>query len=129
MRDYPNEKPQTRGECDFPRPCPFMSCGYHLLWIKYPKWRINGLIEKTDEQVVKEICTMKESCALDLADRGGSTLEEVGEAIGTTRERVRQILGDGKGSRQRIGMKKMRNPRGKRMIDEVKKLKANYGDL
>ncbi len=34
---------------------------------------------------------MKESCVLDVADRGGITLEEVGDALGLTRERVRQI--------------------------------------
>jgi len=31
------------------------------------------------------------SCALDVADRGGATLEEVGALINVTRERVRQI--------------------------------------
>lgn len=34
---------------------------------------------------------MAETCALDAADRGGMTLEEVGEVLGVTRERVRQI--------------------------------------
>lgn len=32
-----------------------------------------------------------ESCVLDMADKGGMTLEEVGEVMGITRERVRQI--------------------------------------
>ena len=31
------------------------------------------------------------SCALDIADRGGATLEQVGDALGIVRERVRQI--------------------------------------
>lgn len=35
----------------------------------------------------------KESCALDVADRGGATLGEIGVAIGVTQERVRQIEG------------------------------------
>lgn len=34
---------------------------------------------------------MIESCSLDVADRGGATLDEVGRALGVTRERVRQI--------------------------------------
>jgi DNA-directed RNA polymerase sigma subunit (sigma70/sigma32) len=34
---------------------------------------------------------MIESCALDIADRGGTTLENVGEMTGLTRERIRQI--------------------------------------
>ena len=30
-------------------------------------------------------------CALDIADQGGLTLEEIGELMGPTRERIRQI--------------------------------------
>lgn len=32
-----------------------------------------------------------DSCALDVAERGGITLEEVGRKLGVCRERVRQI--------------------------------------
>ncbi|MFY3742456.1 sigma factor-like helix-turn-helix DNA-binding protein [Anaeromyxobacter sp. Red801] len=32
-----------------------------------------------------------ETCALDVADRGPLTLDEVGKILGVTRERVRQI--------------------------------------
>jgi hypothetical protein len=32
-----------------------------------------------------------ESCTLDIAERGGLTLEEVGDIMGLTRERIRQI--------------------------------------
>ena len=32
-----------------------------------------------------------ETCALDIADRGGITLEEVGEIMNLTRERIRQV--------------------------------------
>jgi len=34
---------------------------------------------------------MQETCALDVADDGGHTLDEVAELVGLTRERVRQI--------------------------------------
>jgi len=34
---------------------------------------------------------MGESCALDIADRGGTTLEDVGAIMNLTRERIRQV--------------------------------------
>jgi DNA-directed RNA polymerase sigma subunit (sigma70/sigma32) len=34
---------------------------------------------------------LPETCALDAADRGGMTLEEVGAILNLTRERIRQI--------------------------------------
>jgi len=34
---------------------------------------------------------MPATCALDVADRGGITLEEVGEILNLTRERIRQV--------------------------------------
>jgi DNA-directed RNA polymerase sigma subunit (sigma70/sigma32) len=39
----------------------------------------------------KEPWEMKESCALDVADREGVTLEEVGAIVNLTRERIRQL--------------------------------------
>lgn len=38
-----------------------------------------------------ELWDMPETCALDVADRGGVTLEDVGRILGLTRERIRQI--------------------------------------
>ena len=34
---------------------------------------------------------MTETCALDVADRGGITLEDVGILLNLTRERIRQV--------------------------------------
>jgi DNA-directed RNA polymerase sigma subunit (sigma70/sigma32) len=34
---------------------------------------------------------MAETCSLDVADRGGITLEEVGNILNLTRERIRQV--------------------------------------
>ncbi len=34
---------------------------------------------------------MAETCALDVAERGGMTLREIGRMLGITKERVRQI--------------------------------------
>lgn len=38
-----------------------------------------------------EVPPSRESCALDVADRGANTLDTVGELISVTRERTRQI--------------------------------------
>ena len=38
-----------------------------------------------------EVWEMNDSCALDVADRGGTTLEDVGAIMNLTRERIRQV--------------------------------------
>ena len=85
MMDY--EKPQTRGECvESVRPCPFVSCKYHL----YLDVNMDtGSIKLNFPDL--EVWEMEETCALDVADRGGITLEEVGEIMNLTRERIRQV--------------------------------------
>jgi hypothetical protein len=39
----------------------------------------------------KEVWELENSCALDVAEQGGITLEEVGEILNLTRERIRQV--------------------------------------
>lgn len=63
--------PTIRKEClpggpNEQRPCRQDSCPYHL-------------------------SHERESCTLDVADRGGATLDEVSDYLGLSRERVRQI--------------------------------------
>lgn len=80
-------KPRSRAECvDMERPCPFVSCKYHLYIDVHP---VRGSIKVNFPDV--EVWEMTETCALDIADRGGITLEEVGEIMNLTRERVRQV--------------------------------------
>jgi DNA-directed RNA polymerase sigma subunit (sigma70/sigma32) len=38
-----------------------------------------------------EVWEMAETCSLDVADRGGITLEDVGAILNLTRERIRQV--------------------------------------
>jgi hypothetical protein len=81
------ERPKTRADCvSGPRPCPFVSCKYHLY-----------LDVKDDTHSLKlnfphlEVHELEHTCALDVADKGGLTLEEVGHIMNLTRERVRQV--------------------------------------
>ena len=81
------DRPLTRGDCfDMERPCPFVSCFYHLYLDINEK---TGAIKLNFPHL--EVWELKESCALDIADRGGGTLDDVAFAINVTRERVRQI--------------------------------------
>jgi len=86
---YPEEvdRPQSRAECQSAaRPCPFVSCAHHLYLDVNPQ---SGAIKLNFPHL--EVWEMKETCALDVADRGGITLEEVGEILNLTRERIRQV--------------------------------------
>ncbi len=80
-------RPKTRAEClNGPRPCPFVSCKHHLYLDVSQK---TGAIKLNFPDI--EVDEMTESCALDVADRGGTTLEEVGAIMNLTRERIRQV--------------------------------------
>ena len=83
----PNTRPQTRAECEFvPRPCPYVSCRYHLFVDVSPK---TGAIKLNFPDLEPD--ELAESCTLDVAERDGATLEEVGSCLNITRERVRQV--------------------------------------
>lgn len=80
-------KPRTRAECvDGPRPCPYVSCKHHLFLDVSPR---TGAIKLNFPDL--EVWDMNETCALDIADRGGTTLEDVGAIMNLTRERIRQV--------------------------------------
>jgi hypothetical protein len=86
-RDASDVRPATRAACkDMPRPCPFVSCKFHLYLDVNPE---TGSIKVNFPDV--EPTELAETCALDVADRGGITLEEVGEILNLTRERIRQV--------------------------------------
>ena len=80
-------KPRTRMECiDGPRPCPYVSCQHHLYLDVSAR---TGAIKLNFPDL--EVWDMNETCALDVADRGGTTLEDVGAIMNLTRERIRQV--------------------------------------
>jgi hypothetical protein len=104
--EYPpveEPRPTTRSDCEHgindQRPCPWVSCRYHL-YLEVNE--LTGSIKLVFPHL--EPWQLEETCALDVAARGGTTLEEVGALSNRTRERVRQeetralvkILGSGR---------------------------------
>lgn len=87
LNPYPEGvvRPVTRADCkDAPRPCPFVSCRWHLYLDVTPI----GNVKQNFEYGVEE---MVQSCVLDVADAGGAQLEKVGAWMNLTRERIRQL--------------------------------------
>jgi hypothetical protein len=81
------DRPRARVECrDGARPCLYVSCRYHLYLDVNP---VTGSIKINFPD--KEPWELEDTCALDVAERGGITLEEVGEIMNLTRERIRQV--------------------------------------
>ena len=80
-------RPAKRAECmDEMRPCPWVACKHHLYLDINPE---TGSIKINFPEL--EPWELKHTCALDVAERGGITLEEVGEIMNLTRERIRQV--------------------------------------
>jgi len=74
----------TRGACrKLPGPCPHAVC------------RFNLTAERRDNRGAKpaelHLPVVHEACALEAAEQGGMTLEEIATRLSLTRERVRQI--------------------------------------
>lgn len=80
-------RPQTRAQCQVEqRPCPWVACKHHLYLDVNPE---TGSIKINFPDL--EPWELPQTCALDVAERGGITLEEVGEIMNLTRERIRQV--------------------------------------
>jgi hypothetical protein len=80
-------RPTNRSECkEDMRPCPWVACKHHLYLDINPE---TGSIKINFPDL--EPWELKNTCALDVAEKGGITLEEVGEIMNLTRERIRQV--------------------------------------
>ena len=80
-------RPRTRADCGAEaRPCPWVACKHHLYLDVNPE---TGSIKINFPD--REPWELEHTCALDIAEAGGKTLDEIGEIINLTRERIRQV--------------------------------------
>ena len=85
------DRPRTRGDClpggcNGERPCPWVSCKAHLAIDVDER---TGSLKLNFPDV--DVWEMPHTCALDIADESGKTLEEIGTLTNLVRERVRQL--------------------------------------
>lgn len=110
--------PTQRSDCiDGLRPCPWIRCNHHMFWMLNFPW-----YKTTDEEKVDRILSLegRTSCVLDMVDGGPSTLEEIGNIMSLTRERVRQIEGT---SKKGGALNKMRH------MSRSRKLRPYYNEM
>lgn len=87
IEELGRSRPRTRADCaKAPRPCVYVSCRYNLYLDVNPK---NGSIKMNFPD--QELWELASTCALDVAEAGGVILEEVGNLMNLTRERIRQL--------------------------------------
>lgn len=85
---YPRgvERPRTRRDClTGPRPCPWVSCKYHLYLDVTPIGSVKLNFPDLEPH------ELPVSCALDVAAHGGLSAERLAPVMNITRERVRQV--------------------------------------
>lgn len=88
-------RPATYADCseggfNEARPCPYVACKYN----NYLDVRPNGNITfnfGNPSEIEPDMVPPKLSCALDVANRGGTTLLQIGRVLQVSRERVRQL--------------------------------------
>lgn len=84
--DLAYARPRTRGDCaEGLRPCPWVGCRHHL----FLDLARNGFIRLNfPDRAVEDLA---ETCALDVAARGGASLREIARLMGVSLARVGQI--------------------------------------
>ena len=80
--------PKTRGDCvDGPRPCPWVRCRHHVVEVRFVHGRTVDSFRVSHDG---DLDQLSDTCTLDLAERGVCRLSDVANAMGVTRERIRQ---------------------------------------
>ena len=87
MAEATTARPQTRGDCaNGPRPCPWVSCKHHLLLEVSEKTghiRYNWDPDRLEQ--------MPHTCALDVADLGAHSEEEIAQLMGLTQTGISAV--------------------------------------
>lgn len=100
------ERPPNRSICEQGvRPCPYVSCRYHL----YLDVRGDGVLRVNFPE--REPDEMMASCALDMAEDGPRTLDQVAGLMGMSKERARQL--------EASAFEKIRTALGNREYDDL----------
>lgn len=95
------KRPETRAGCvNVPRPCPFATCRYSTrVDVRSKAGRSLKVYREAEQEaepsedptVIPLDVPAGTSCALDVAERGSHSLEEIGEIYGVSKEAVRLI--------------------------------------
>lgn len=81
-------RPRRRADCvNVPRPCPYVGCRYNLHLERVASGHGRRAVDEDPTEVSPE-----ESCALDIADRGPHTLEQVAAVVRATPKGVAVII-------------------------------------
>ena len=87
IAEVEESRPQTRADCrGHTRPCPWVACKHHLYLDINPT---TGSIKINFPDL--EPWELQHTCALDVAEAGALTLEQIGAITNLTRERIRQV--------------------------------------
>lgn len=82
-------RPRTRADCaSVPRPCPYVGCRHNTY---LDVTRAGSIV--LNWPVEPDAVPAEMSCVLDLADRGGMTLDEVASVFGITRQAAAAMEG------------------------------------
>jgi hypothetical protein len=98
---YPDDvdRPQMREHCSqMARPCPFVSCSHHLYLDVNPE---TGAIKLNFPHL--EVWEMAETCSLDVADRGGLSVEDMAAAMNLSEASIRNTESDALRSMKEFG--------------------------
>ena len=103
LREIDATRPRFRFEClpggpAYVRPCPYAMCRFNMFTVLVTcEQRLNSTPREPPRLIMSPTDLDPEySCVLDIVDRqfSGYTLEEVGQILGVTRERIRQVQND-----------------------------------